>query len=200
MLLQELITTFEELKKYVFIINRGTKKPIIIKFNNDNFYHLVGLHKTNIDMFFPNYIKSKSKKYKYMKSNVNRFNNILINQTKEKDTLEYRVKTFKNIIDLLKKNENTTLYNLNRKIPGSMYNGNYGLLKIYEEIYCLFGLKIENENMNFVYCAPQSWMASNRISRLIEGNKPIFMENITAIPVEMYNNYLDEDTEDVVAI
>ena len=49
-MLQNLIDTFEELKKYVFIIDRGSKGNIVIKFNNDNFYHLIGLHKTNIDI------------------------------------------------------------------------------------------------------------------------------------------------------
>lgn len=97
MLLQELIDTFEELKKYLFIINRGNKPIIIIKFNNDNFYHLVGLHKTNLNLFFPTSIKSKAKKYKYMKSHIKKFNNILLNQIKEKDLLALRVTTFKNI-------------------------------------------------------------------------------------------------------
>ena len=46
-MLKELIDTFEELKKYVYIIDRGTRGKIIIKFTNDKFYHLVGLHKTN---------------------------------------------------------------------------------------------------------------------------------------------------------
>ena len=45
-MLKEAIDTFEELKKYVFIINRGNKPSIIIKFENENFYHLIGLHKT----------------------------------------------------------------------------------------------------------------------------------------------------------
>ena len=87
-MLKELINTYEELKKYVYIIDRGDKKPIAIKFNNDNFYHLVGLHKINIDMFFPSYIKSKSKKYKFMKNNLEKFNGILENQSKENNLLK----------------------------------------------------------------------------------------------------------------
>ena len=191
-MLQELIDTFEELKKYVFIINRGSKPSIVIKFNNDNFYHLVGLHKTNIDMFFPTYIKSKDKKYKYIKKNVGKFNNILINQIKEKNSLEFRIKTFSKILDLLKGNNNTLLYNLKEKVPGSMYNGDYGLLKIYEHINCLLGLKLENEKDNVIICAPQSWMASNRVNKLIESRKPIYMENISLVPLIVYNNNFQE--------
>ena len=52
-MLDELIETFEELKKSVFIIDRGTQGIITIRFENKHFYHLVGLHKTNINMFFP---------------------------------------------------------------------------------------------------------------------------------------------------
>ena len=90
-MLNDLIETFEELKKYVFIINRGTSySPIIIKFNNSHFYHLVGLHKTSINMFIPSNIKSKDKMYKYIKKNVEKFENILGNQINEKDTLILR--------------------------------------------------------------------------------------------------------------
>lgn len=67
MILQELIDTFEELKKYVFLVDRGTKGLIAIRFNNNNFFHLVGLHKINIDMFIPQFIKTQDKKYKYIK-------------------------------------------------------------------------------------------------------------------------------------
>ncbi len=46
---KELIKTFEELKKYIFIIERGDNKKISIKFTNDKFYHLIGLHKMNLE-------------------------------------------------------------------------------------------------------------------------------------------------------
>ena len=32
---------------------------IVVKFNNANFYHLAGLHKTKIDTFFPTYLKTQ---------------------------------------------------------------------------------------------------------------------------------------------
>lgn len=191
-MLEDLINTFEELKKYVFIIDRGSKERIIVKFNNDNFYHLVGLHKTNIDMFFPDYIKSKDKKYKYIKKNVEKFNNILTNQINEKDTLELRIKTFPYILNLLEDNDNSILYDLKQRIPGSMYNGDYGLMKIFEQIYCLFGLKCESKNNNIINCAPQSWMASTRVNRLIEGKKPIYMNKIHVIPIELYDDKYDK--------
>lgn len=195
-MLQELIDTFEELKKYVFIIDRGNNNMIVIRFNNDNFYHLVGLHKTNINMFFPEYLKTQDKKYKYLKKNVTRFDNILKNQIKDKNLLELRIKTFTRIIDLLNSNNNTILYNLKEKVPGSLYNGDYGLMKVFEDnISCLLGLKRELENDNIIYCAPQSWMASNRINRLVENKRPIYMNKIVAIPSYLYNQ-----SENLVAI
>ena len=187
-MLQDLIDTFEELKKYVFLIDRGTNCMIVIKFNNDNFYHLVGLHKTNINMFFPQYIKTQDKKYKYIKKNIKKFDNILKNQIKDKDSLELRILTFCKIKDLLTNNNNTILYSLKEKVAGSLYNGDYGLMKIYEDdIYCLLGLKEENTNENIINCAPQSWMASNRVNKLVEYKRPIYMDKIIMIPVELYN-------------
>lgn len=195
-MLQELIDTFEELKKYVFIIDRGNNNMIVIRFNNDNFYHLVGLHKTNINMFFPEHLKTQDKKYKYLKKNVTRFDNILKNQIKDKNLLELRIKTFTRIIDLLNSNNNTILYNLKEKVPGSLYNGDYGLMKVFEDnISCLLGLKRELENDNIIYCAPQSWMASNRINRLVENKRPIYMNKIVALPSYLYNQ-----SENLVAI
>ncbi len=190
-MLKELIDTFEELKKYVFVIDRGSMGRIIIKFNNNNFYHLVGFHKTNINMFIPDKIKSMDKKYKYIKKNINKFDNILKNQIVEKDLLELRIKTFPKIIDLLNGN-NTSLFNLKQKIPGSMYNGDYGLLKIYEyDINCLLGLKCENSYKSDLKCAPQSWMASNRFNRLVEGKRAIYLNTIFKIPIELYNEESD---------
>lgn len=186
-MLEEAINTFEDLKKYIFIINRNTKKSIIIKFNNSNFYHLVGLHKTNINMFIPINIKTMDKKYKYIKKNVKRFENILQDQIKENEFLQNRIKTFKNICDLLNEHKNTMLFSLKEKTPGSMYDGDFGLLKIYEELSCLLGLKIDSEEINIIYCAPQSWMVNNRPNRLVEGKRPIYMENIAKIPIENYN-------------
>ena len=53
-MLQELIDTFEEVKKYVYIIDRGeNQEPLIIRFRNEHFYQLIGLHKMNVEMFFP---------------------------------------------------------------------------------------------------------------------------------------------------
>lgn len=191
MLLQEIIDTYEELKKYVFIINRGDKLPIIIKFKNENFFHLVGLHKCNFEMFIPHYIKSKDKKYKYIKKNIKKFNNILMSEISGETLLTYRVETFHLILDLLK-SENTTLYNLQSRVIGSVYNGDFGLLKIYEKINCLLGLVIDFENKNSIYCAPQSWMANIRINNLIQFKRPIYMEKISIIPLTIYDNTREE--------
>ena len=190
-MLKELIDTFEELKKYVYVVDRGQMERIVIRFNNDNFFHLVGLHKTNINMFIPDKIKSMDKKYKYIKKNIDKFNNILTNQINDKDLLELRISTFPKIIDLLGGNK-TSLFNLKQKVPGSMYNGDYGLLKIYEyNINCLLCLKCEQEINNRFLCAPQSWMASNRINRLVAGKRAIYINTLYKIPVEMYDEQLD---------
>lgn len=186
MLLQELINTYEEIKKYVYIIKRGDQHPIIIKFKNDNFFHLVGLHKTNIDLFIPKYIKSKSKKYKYIKNNVEKFNNILLSEIDDNESLQYRMTTFNQISDLLK-GYNTNLYNLQPKKYGSLYEGDYGLLKIYEKINCLLGLVISDVDNNIIKCAPQSWMASEKVNHLIKNKKPIYLEEIICIPTEIFD-------------
>ncbi len=189
-MLQEIIETYEELKKCVFIVKRGDKAPIIVKFHNDNFFHLVGLHKTGISRFIPDKIKSRDKQYKFLKKNVDRFNNILENQIQEKDSLKLRMQTFSKILELLKESpENTLLYNLSNKVPGSVYDGDYGLLKVFEnDLNCLLGLKIHDQNDKVIVCAPQSWMASNRRNRLIDGKRPLYLESISNIPKDLYND------------
>lgn len=69
-MLYNLISTYEELKKYTFIIDRGVKGILVFNFSNDNFFHLVGLQHLNVTMFIPNYIKTKDKQYKYIKKNL----------------------------------------------------------------------------------------------------------------------------------
>lgn len=191
-MIEKLINTFEELKKYIFIIDRQDKGCIFIKFHNDNFYHLVGLHKiNNFDSYFPASIKSKDKRYKYIKKNMDKFNHILVNQLKEKDSLTLRITTFSNILDLLN-NGNSSLYNLKPKTPNSLYDGDYGLMKMYEkDICCLLGLKIENSNNNLIFCSPNSWMASTRINRLVEFRKPIYIKNINCMPKELFKIEFD---------
>ena len=67
---------------------------------------------------------------------------IINNQIKGKYLLELRIKTFHNILNMLNEVNNTILYNLKEKVPGSVYNGDYVLLNIIENIYCLLGLKL----------------------------------------------------------
>ena len=69
-MLKEIFNTYEILNKQIFIVNGFNNLTLIIKFNNNNFYHLVGFHKTNIGLFIPYYIKSQEKKYKYIKNNL----------------------------------------------------------------------------------------------------------------------------------
>ena len=77
---------------------------------------------------------------------------------------------------------------LKKKVPGSLYNGDYGLLKIYEKMYCLLGLK-EFDKINCqTYCAPQSWMASNRENNLTKNKIPIYMIGINTISKEKFND------------
>ena len=187
-MLQELINTFEEVKKYTYIIDRGNLEPIIIRFKNEHFYHLIGLHKINIDMFFPKQMHSKSKRYKHIKKNITKYENIINNQIKGKYLLELRIKTFHHILNMLNEVNSTTLYNLKEKVPGSVYKGDYGLLNIIENIYCLLGLKCDNTTINSSIYAPQSWMASNRANKLIYGKPPIYFKKIIAIPTSLYND------------
>lgn len=187
-MLQEIIDTFEEVKKYIYIIDRENLEPIIIRFKNEHFYHLIGLHKINLDMFFPKQMHSKAKRYKHIKKNVTKYENIINNQIKDKYLLELRIKTFHNILNMLNEVNNTTLYNLKEKVQGSAYNGDYGLLNIIENIYCLLGLKLDSTINDSAVCVPQSWMASNRANKLIYGKPPIYFKKIIAVPINLYNN------------
>ena len=182
-MMQELIEVYEEIKKYTYIINRRGKGIIVLKFQNSNFYHLIGFHKIiNHDTYFPTHIKSREKRYKYMKNHIEKFNNILENQLKNKNSIKLRMETFKNIIDLLK-GENTSLYNLKQNSPYSQYKGDFALTKTYEnDICCLLGLGVENTNDNKSYCIANSWMASNRINRLVEFKRPIYIQSIMSVP------------------
>ncbi len=194
-MLSEAINTFEELKKYVFIIDRGNKQSIIIKFENENFYHLIGLHKTKIDNFLPTKIMSKDKIYKYLKANANQYESILKNLIKEHNRLELRIKSFPYILDLLNGN-NTLLFNLKYNIPkGSLYKGDYGLFKIFKDIHCLFGLKINNIANDIINCKPQSWMPNNRKNNIIEFKTPIFMKKIIKVPANLYNKFTIENLD-----
>ena len=184
--LKLIIKTFETLKKYTYIIDRGTLGKVIVNFKDENFFHLLGLHKINLDIYFPNKLKSKSKKYQYIKSKPEKFNTILENQIKEKTLLQYRMSTFNNILDLLN-GDNVTFYEFREQIPGSQFNGDYGILKIYESLNCLLGLRISSVINNITNSIPISWMASNRSNKLVEFKRPSFINKITAIPKELYN-------------
>ena len=110
-----------------------------------------------------------------------------MSELKESSALQSRITSFCNIIELLESNS-TTLYDLKYKVPGSVYDGDFGLMKIYENISCLLGLKvIAQENISII-CAPQSWMASRKTNYLIEYKKPIYAEKIISIPAELYDS------------
>ena len=139
-------------------------------------------------MFFPRQMYSKDKRYNHMKKNISKYDNIIRNQIKEKDSLELRITTFHNLLDLLRENSNVNLYSLKEKTPGSMYIGDFGLLSILEDIYCLLGLKKDCNADNSPVYVPQSWMASKRANKLTLGKPPIYFKNISAIPSNLYNN------------
>jgi len=187
-MVEKLINAFEELKKYIFVVDRGeNKSPLFIKFDNSNFYHLVGFHKINMDAYFPTYMKSKEKRYKYIKSNTNKFNNIINNQMKEKNSLYLRIETFPNIVDLLTGNS-TSLYNLKVKSDVSKFDGDYGLVKIYEkDLCCLLGLKEDFINDNKIFCAPISWMASYRGNILIKNKRPLYIKSIVKMSLNEFD-------------
>lgn len=96
-----------------------------------------------------------------------------------------RINYFQNILDLLK--NGSQLYNLKMNTPNSLYEGDFGLSKIYEnEIYCLLGLKEDSKiNLN-IECVPQSWMVGKRKNKIIENRRAIYYNNINCIPIELY--------------
>ena len=193
-MLQEIITTFEELKKYNYLINIGKKGFINLRFQNEQFFHLLGLHKINLDIYFPLKCISKEKKYKYIKSHVEKFEKILHDKTKDNSLLKQRINTFKYIPDVLNGNE-TLLYNLQEKTnPMSLYNGDYGLLKVYliknannnkYNTYCLLGLKVKLKENNIYDCVPQSWMASKRPNNLVSFRRPIYVIEYIKSPISI---------------
>lgn len=188
-MLKELIEAFEEIKKYYVIIDRGTLNNIIIKFKDENFFHLVGLHKTKLGMFIPIQFKSKSKQYKYVKSHIDKYEAIFQNQLKEYSSIKLRASTLKDIKNIFD-NDSSLLYNLKIKTKGSQYNGDYGILKIQNKMYYLLGLKENDIQNNIIYCAPQSWMVSRSINKIVYGRNPIYKKDILLLSKEELNNYL----------
>ena len=113
-MIQELIDTFEELKKKKYFIDMGKGGLILIEFNDENFYHLAGLHKVDLSIYLPKGCISKEKQYRYIKTHVNKFEKVLLNKIKENRLLTQRIKTFKYIPDIFKNVE----LNISPKLDG----------------------------------------------------------------------------------
>lgn len=189
-MLNDLINFFEDIKQYYIIINRGTKDTIVIKFKDENFFHLVGLHKTQFGRFIPEQIKGRTRQYKYIKAHIDKYEPIFKNQVQEYSSIKLRVSTFNKIKDMFD-NNNTALYNLKVRTLDSMYNGDYGLQRIMDKMYHLLGLKEDVIENNIIYCAPQSWMVSRSINKIIYGRNSIYKKDILLLNKEEYNKYLD---------
>ena len=187
-MLQDSIDAFEELKKYVFIVDRGELGKIIIKFHDENFYHLIGLHKIDFDLFLPYYLKTKVKKYKYIKNHINKYDKILDDLTLKKYGIKRRITTLHNLVDLLKNDKNTKMYNLKERRPNSLYNGDFGLLKEYENLRCLLGLKEIFRDGKIISCSPQSWIVDDKEINLIKNRPSHYLKGIIAIPANEYND------------
>lgn len=71
------------------------------------------------------------------------------------------MKTFSNIEDLLN-GVKTNLFDIRGSNDGSLIKGEYGLLKIYEDVYCFLGLKVDNENDNATHCVPLTWISDRK--------------------------------------
>lgn len=191
-MVQELIDTFEELKKYDYLIDMGDRGYMMIKFKNEHFYHLVGFHKLNLEIYLPQKHISKEKLYKYIKNHVEKFENVLNNQINENNLLKQRIETFRHIPSLFEEN-GTILYNLREKNnPMSLYDGDFGLMKIFQipnsegivqNIYCLLGLKNRGSSTTAYNCAPQSWMADKRPNSLVQYKKPLYIKEICKLPI-----------------
>lgn len=201
-MIQELVDTFEELKKYDYLIDMGDKGFIIIKFKNEHFYHLAGFHKLNLDIYFPQKCISKDKKYKYIKSHTEKFENILKNQIKENQLLKQRITTFKYIPSIFDE-KHTILYNLREKNnPMSLYDGDFGLMRVFqiesnannmEDIYCLLGLKNRGLLETTYNCVPQSWMADRRPNSLVQYKKPLYIKMLAKLPLKITQHSENED-------
>ena len=98
---------------------------------------------------FSNKIDSK---YKYLKSHAKKFNSILQAELNGKTTLMFRINTFSN--SLLHDNEKTMLYKMNEKVNGSLYNGDFSLYKLCNNMYCLLGLICERKINNEFFLYP----------------------------------------------
>lgn len=191
-MVQELIDTFEELKKYNYFIDMGKDGLMLIEFKNEHFYHLAGFHKINLSIYFPQKRMSKEKQYKYIKSHTEKFENAIKNQMKENNLLQQRIETFKYIPEIFDKNS-VILYNLRIKNnPMSLYNGDFGLMKIFQkqtannkvkQIYGLLGLKNHIESEKGYNCVPQSWMADTRPNSLVQYRKPLYIKGLAKLPV-----------------
>lgn len=104
-----------------------------------------------------------------------------------------RVCTFPYIVNLLCNNhtrDDIKLYNLKEKKEFSLFDGDYGLQKIYNEFYCLLGLKSTEVDKitNITQCVPQSWMASERPNKLVKNKRPMYIKSISRIPRELFND------------
>ncbi len=190
-MVQELIETFEKLKQYSYFIDMGKDGLMLIEFKNENFYHLAGLHKINLSVYFPKNCISKDKQYKYIKSHADKFEKVLRNKMNENNLLKQRINTFKYIPDIFDE-YGVILYSLHdKKNPMSLYNGDFGLMKIYQQtfcdndikqIYCLLGLKNHVASEKRYACVPQSWMADTRPNSLVQYRKPLYIKSISKLP------------------
>ena len=91
------------------------------------------------------------------------------------------MQTFINIIDLLN-GEKTSLYDIRGKNDGSLINGDFGLLKIYEDIYCFLGLKkIAVPTSENLVCTPITWIADRKAYKRVANKKPLYIRYISKI-------------------
>lgn len=95
------------------------------------------------------------------------------------------MQTFINIIDLLN-GEKTSLYDIRGKNDGSLINGDFGLLKIYEDIYCFLGLKkIDVPRSENLVCTPITWIADRKAYKRVANKKPLYISYISKISRKM---------------
>ncbi len=95
------------------------------------------------------------------------------------------MQTFNNIIDLLN-GEKTNLYDIRGKNDGSLIKGDFGLLKIYEEIYCFLGLKkIDSPTNEDLVCTPITWLTDRKAYKRVTNKKPLYISHISKISRKM---------------
>ena len=169
MYLAQAIASFEELKKYKFIITTKKYGSLVLEFYNHHFKHLFGIQYMNL--ILPENIKSSAALYRYLVKKHSKFEEQINLQIKNNEQLENRVKQFV-LIDRLLYSVDLKLYKQHMPKNGSMLNVNFILYS--EQLGYKLMLALNENTDNTV--SPSSWMVESRLEvpYVIQGIKATF--------------------------